>query len=375
MGRITIFVTDGNAACTRTLAAFREWKVPVTIINLTRYPNKRTDMVALCMSQSTPQVYFNTRYVGGADETIELLRDWAKKCEIVDNSCNASITSKSSSGSGQQNKTGRRSSAGSKLSTSKHSHSKHSHSNHTSNTYSSIYERYVAEIGNFHDPNDKRLSIPDTEPILDEPTLPRDSKAKYCVTIPDDTSTVLEMTEMLLDLLKHEDHTIGPTTYKKSFFGSNVIKIIRGAFEVSEKEAIKIAAHFLSLGIYHSIDGPSGISFDGESLYRLQCYQTPNILNSFRIWTEQVDSDALRLINHLIMKFNTVEIAATDKYGILHPRTANKMPEYNEFEEAICELQGVNLSRMNDRTKIVSFLLVRNSMILLGIKHSSKLTY
>jgi hypothetical protein len=223
----------------------------------------------------------------------------------------------------------------------------------------------MAEIGNFHDPNDKRLSVPlDTKPILDEAPLPRDPNLEYCIEIPGDQSTVLEMTQMFLDLIKLEENTIGSTIHHKSFFGSKVIKILAGAFEINEKKAQKIASQLLSIGLFHAIDSPSssGISFDTEALYRLQCHYSPSILNSFRVWTESVDPNPLRLIHHLIMKFNDIEINATDARGTLHPSKAKKSNEYTEFEESICELQGINLSRMNDRMKIVRTIFAPDSL-------------
>jgi hypothetical protein len=165
---------------------------------------------------------------------------------------------------------------------------------------------------------------------------------------------------MFLDLVKIEANTIGSATYHKSFFGIKVVRILEAAFEINEKKAHKIASQLLSIGLFHVIDSPSssGISFDTDALYRLQCHHTPSILNSFRMWTENVDSNPLRLIHHLIMKFNEIEINATDSRGILHPSKAKRTNEYTEFEEAVCELQGVNLSRMNDRMKIVRLVFI-----------------
>ena len=383
MGRITVFVTDGNDACTRTLAAFRSRKIPITMINLSKYPDKRSDMISLCTAQSTPQVFFNTRYIGGVEETLSLLSEWSTNCmESVATNGNASVTSRSSNGSNNRNRNesshhshSRRISIGNSLSTSRHSTHSSKRSCNTTLTYNSVYDRYMAEIGNFHDPTDKRLSTPlDMKPILNEPPLPRDPNLEYCIDIPGDQSTVLEMTQMFLDLIKLEETTIGSTTHFKSFYGGKVIKILSGAFDISEKKAQKIASHLLSIGLFHAIDSPSssGISFDSDALYRLQCHTTPSLLNSFRVWTESVDSNPLRLIHHLIMKFNDIEINATDSRGTLHPSTAKKMNEYMEFEESICELQGVNLSRMNDRMKIVrtTYIHVKHIFVLVPQQNS-----
>ena len=358
MGRITVFVTDANTACHRVIAAFEGLKIPISIISLTEHPEKRDDMFSLCMLNSTPQVFFNTRHIGGAEATFELIQEWVSSCEseAPNGSANsgASVSSYSSGGSRKKKapeKNTRRGSNASKdsIGTSKRS----AQSTRSVKSYASAHERYMLEIGNFHDPHDKRLALPENAPILEEPCLPRDPDAEFCITIPGDVSTVLEMTQMFVDLIKHEDNTVGSVTYKQSFGGTKLIKVLRGTFEIPEKEAFKLASSLLSAGIFVSLSGSSGISFDVESFYRLQCYQTPGILNSYRIWTESTDEDGLRLVNHLIGKLSEIEEASTDKRGYLHLNRARRMPEYWEFEEAICELQGVILTKMSHTTKLV----------------------
>jgi glutaredoxin len=362
MGRITIFVTDGNAACTRTVAAFRARKIPITTISLTQYPHKRSDMVALCTSNTTPQVFFNTRHIGGMEETFALLQEWDMNCTTPEcapfssSSSSASVSTRSSSGSGSKPFHKQRSgltsvgSSPSKAST----QSNRSGSTQKSHSYASAYERYVTEIANFPDPCNPRLSVSiDIKPKLESPPQRRDPKAEYCVVIPGDQSTVLEMTHMFLDLIKHEENMIGAITYKKSFMGGKAIKILSGAFGMKEKDAVKLASQLLSMGVFHHISGSSAISFDTTSLYRLQYYQTPLILNSFRVWTENSDKNVLRLLHHLVTKWNDVEIKATDAYGTLHQHKVRKMSEYMEFEERVCELQAINMFQMNDQMKIV----------------------
>jgi Glutaredoxin len=364
MGRITVFVTDASTACNRVIVAFKARKIPISVISLSQHPDKRDDMFSLCMLHSTPQVFFNTRHIGGAESTLELLDEWTASCVPEEHKSSthsgSSLSSFSSGGSnskggskGSIEKSCRRGSKTSKQSSGTARRS--THSSRSTKSYASVYSRYMAEIGSFHDPHDKRLALPERPPILPEACLPRDVDAEFCIAIPGDASTVLEMTQMFVDLIKNEDHTAGSTTYKQSFEGFKVIKVLQETFEISEKEAFKLASHLLSVGIFVLLNGSSGITFDVESLYRLQCYQTPGILNSYRVWTENTDSDALRLVHNLIGKFSEVEVASTDKRGFLHLNRARRMPEYWEFEEAVCELQGVILSKMNQMTKLVSF--------------------
>ena len=76
MGRITVFSTDGCPHCKRVKVALLSRDMPFIDISLTKHPHKRQDMMALSDRVSTPQVFFNTRHVGGADETIALLEEW-----------------------------------------------------------------------------------------------------------------------------------------------------------------------------------------------------------------------------------------------------------------------------------------------------------
>lgn len=50
--------------------------LPFREIDLVRYPERRNDMVSLCDRFSVPQVFFNSRHIGGADDLLELLEEW-----------------------------------------------------------------------------------------------------------------------------------------------------------------------------------------------------------------------------------------------------------------------------------------------------------
>lgn len=352
MGRITIFAADGCSDCKHTVAALQARKLPFTVISITQYPSKRADMLSLSMRMSTPQVFFNTRHVGGADATIALLQEWDEACRPLADSTSSSDGTVSSAGS---------QSSGSKK------QSKSSSSGKKGPVYASVYERYMAEIGKQHDPVDKRFAVPDAmHPavavvvVAEEPRPPRVESEEYCVRLPgSDQSTVMEMTEMLKDLIKHGDNPVGATTtYKRSFYGRQVIKAVRGVFDLSDKGGVVFAEQLLNLGIFHSLE-TAGVSnnktLDSNALYRLQCNDTPDILNSYRVWTEHTDSDSMRLLDRLISMLQEIELAVTDERRVKNLKKALTLPGFPAFEEAVCELQGVDLKGMNDAKKLVRF--------------------
>jgi glutaredoxin 3 len=76
MGRITVFSSDGCTYCRQVRAALTAREIPFTDINISHYPQKRADMLALTDRYTVPQVFFNENHIGGADETIALLNEW-----------------------------------------------------------------------------------------------------------------------------------------------------------------------------------------------------------------------------------------------------------------------------------------------------------
>ena len=221
-----------------------------------------------------------------------------------------------------------------------------------------MHDRYMVEIGDHHDPSDPRLSIPSESVNRNIDTLKREETKKYFIKMPNgDRSTTLEMTVMLLDTIRHIDHTVGSVTYIQSFTGRDIVKAISAVFEISSDEAAKFSG---TLGIFSMMGNTlhdskqAHVIANSQTIYQMKCLETPTILNSFCDWTEKVDQNSMRLINRLTNIMNTIETDATDRYGTVRRERAINHLDFPMFEEAICELQGVHLIQMNDSTKIVS---------------------
>jgi glutaredoxin len=353
MGRITIFVADGCSQSRRAEAALMLHKLPYEVINITKYPSKRTELAALCMRMHTPQVFFNTRHVGDADDTVALLNKWHKQClcddeETFPESSEFSTSSDRSSRSKfSQGKLGL-----GRLSPSKRSIS----SSHKRAAFSSVYARYVDEVGQHHDPVDKRLMLPTTPPPRYSTRLLRSKVEEYCIQIPgEDTTTVVEMTEMLKDLIpQNKEREVDGIIYRRSFMGFQVTKTLQAVFNTSRNETELLAQQLVVQGVLHSIDGdPSTTLFDEKHVYRLYCHNTPDILNSYREWTETTYTESVRLLDGLWDMLQTVETSVMDDEGLIDLQKVSKHPQFPLFEEAVCELQRVNLGDLDDKSMLV----------------------
>ena len=311
MGRITIFSADGCPHCKRVVVALSARDIPFSDVSVTRHPQKRQDMLALCDRVSTPQVFFNTRHVGGADETIALLETWDREKQV----------------------------------------------------HASPYERYMAEIGNHFDPSNPRFALPEEKPVEQE-VGPVRGKEEFSVVFPDGkAATVVETTEMLKKILPSGDTVQKLKKYKMSFTAKQAVAAFSSQFCVSEEKAVTFGVQLQKQQILHSIH--DGAKFDNsDCLFRLQCYAVPDILNSYRIWTESTAPDPLRLLNRLTDTMNQIEAMVTDDQATVDYEKAVRLPLYCVFEESVCELQVVNLECMDDKIKTVSLRIDMRTLVM-----------
>jgi hypothetical protein len=185
---------------------------------------------------------------------------------------------------------------------------------------------------------------------LDQEAPPRDDKI---ISLPDHSlHSVLEMTELLERILPIKDLKYNLTSYKKSFRASGAVDAFMKEFNMTREQAtdfgVVLQKHEL---LDHVVK--DHVFQDTDSLFfRLQCHQTPNILNSYRIWTERVDPNSMALLNRLKKQLNSI-LADHTHEGQINYKEAVKHKHFPTFCEAVCELQGVNLFHMKYETKLV----------------------
>jgi hypothetical protein len=281
-------------------------------------------MLSLADRLTVPQFFFNENHIGGADETVAIIEKWDKDAN------------------GRSSK-----------------------------------EVYEEEIASKPDPTDKRLAVP-TEPPVKEPVAPPRPDMEYAVNLAgaveitvDDNNrikadSVLNVTKKLIEALPHKNLTYLLTTYKDCFRGSDGMSAIQEAFNLPTREAAVKFGKYLQKEhkiIHHACDDHE-FSDTSDLFFRLQPFHTPDVLNSFRIWSERVDTDnPLGVVKRCKKLFGKVESAHTDTNGDFNYKEAKEDPNFYEFEEAVCELQGLDLASMEDSTKLAFCINVYNLMI------------
>src|SRR3989338_3020608 len=71
-GRITMYTISGCPYCKQAKSVFKKRELPWTEINLDLYPESREEMIARTNKRTVPQIFFNDRHIGGAEDINKL---------------------------------------------------------------------------------------------------------------------------------------------------------------------------------------------------------------------------------------------------------------------------------------------------------------
>jgi len=314
MGRITVFTIQDCPHCLRSKKYLDNRSVPFVEISLSTHPSKRNDMLSLSDRLTVPQFFFNEDHIGGADDLIQFVEDME-----------------------------------------------------STTNHHSFLSYYESEIQGKDESTDARLDVPTSPPVTTRIAPPRE----YEQSIPmpgGEMASVLEVTLLLTKLLPREDKRFNWTVYKKSFTGTKFVQVVMEHFSITEEEAIQFGSLLKDEPhkVLTHVAENDRHSFVNQGLYyRLQCYHTPSVLNSFRIWNERVDIDFMSLLQRLKKRLGQIEVAVTNENDgtVQYSNARHQHPQYSQFEDAVCELQGVDMSRMNRDTRLAFGINLYNVMI------------
>lgn len=335
MGVVTVFAIDGCPFCDRAKKNLSDRNIPYTEINLSSYPDKRSDMLSLSDSLTVPQIFFNEKHIGGATETIALLEQWDTD---------------------------------------------------------GAFATFESEVQSKPNPTDPKLQPSTLPPKKESVSPPRNEDD--AIKLPSKTTiTILEMTERLIKIIPKSDLGYLGKTYKNCATGKSIVESLRKDFFTdsdTDTDVIEFGQYLQKKKLLHHVRYEHDFSNDNNLFFRLQPYQTPDVMNSYRIWTDRVDTDSISIVARLnksmqgIQKRSMITIttpnkddgegekkndgnvaakATTTTASVVDLSLALQDEKYIQFEEEICELQGVNMSSMEDNEKTAFIINVYNLMI------------
>jgi len=309
MGRITVFTAeDIHSEIVKN--ELKRLSLPYTEISVIDFPLRRSDLKALANKTSIPQIFFNTRHVGGVSETLKALRRWKKPSNSIKNS----LTNKGTSSSAAT---------------------------------PTPFQLYQAEIESMPDPTSNKL-----EPTPPRPSgEPQDSDTKRVlrasIELPDGTKTTVgNIMEKLRNTLPQEEHSYKNTIYMNTFTGKQAVETFQQHMAISQDKAIVFAQNLLSASIMEHVraDDLNNSTFHNsdKEVYCLQCYRYPRILNSYRIWNEKPARvpNAIDLLAQLDKMLTIIERASLNEQGKIDYDHLVGSTNYPQLDEAVSELQN-----------------------------------
>ena len=75
LGQVLLFSITGCPFCTRAKRFLTDLGVPFVDVNLEKYPERRYEMQERTGRRTVPQIFFNSKHIGGYDDMKKLVSE------------------------------------------------------------------------------------------------------------------------------------------------------------------------------------------------------------------------------------------------------------------------------------------------------------
>lgn len=320
MGRITIFTEECCPKSDLVKTTLDDKNIPYTEINLRSHPKRRPDMIGLCDSVLTPQVFFNSDLVGSDKELIKLMSTWDKESKF--------------------------------------------------GGYSTLRQRVKIETLSAASPRDKRLRSPRTKEQSNEIKSDKPEQING-ITLPNGTTMdACKMTHILMNYLPRSKIVHKTKLFYNASSGRALIDTLKKLNIVdTHEEAINVSQKLLDLRVINSLSKCP--VFDAKAgYYRLQPLHDPTIMNSFCFWisysgTGEALKNPLMVLRSLSNMMKTIiEKSIFKNSKKIDRKAAKKSNLYSNFEKEVCKLQLIDVENLDLRAKVAFFINLYNLMVI-----------
>lgn len=308
MGRITIFVSN-DINSRKVKLSFEKRRIPFSEINVEDHPTSIPSLKALGHNYSVPKVFFNTRYIGGVDETLKELKRWDDRTK-----------------------------------------------------YDNPLSAYESEIAKLADPQSLHLQLPS---LPMKKATPKVTTPIPYVELPDGTATTTywNMTEKLRGSISLSDYHQRSAMYKRTFSGKHALKAFVVSMDIDEEQARAFGNSLLKAKVIRPITNEKKFVAKESSIYRLQADSNPSVLNSYCIWPQETSKGAEELMDELTWLLADIEGSSLDSLCRIDYSKALIHEKFPLFEENVCELQAFDMATLNESGKKAFALNVYNLML------------
>jgi len=298
MGRIVVFTSE-DLNSKQLLRALDSRKLPYNEISLTDRPSRISDLQALVDCPAVPQMFINTRAVGGLNMSLKELKRWDQSAR-----------------------------------------------------FDSPLHKYESEVAPADDPAEQEPRLAPNlagYKVVDTPPAPIQPHSVVKL-VTGKVVPLREATELMKEAIPKVDiHKFKGVNHRNCFSGKDLIETLKHRLDESEDKCMRFAKRLLDAGVLHHVDrrhdGDASFHNTAKDYYRLQCMASPEVLNTYRLWPSG-RRNCVTVVEDLTKRLSTVELASLDDEGLLDYVKARANPEYAVFEDAVCELQNFSKADM-----------------------------
>jgi glutaredoxin 3 len=366
VGPITVFTVENCPYCKQVKSILEDRKLPFTDISLSKFPQKRKDLLQLTGKVSVPQLFIHNEWIGDVNDALSYIRDFDRHIDIQGTS-EASTDCLETPLDRLERQVGR-----------------------PSNSSHNVNPRFMIPIMEEHEVDETECRDNDCEGGNDgnihnpaKPIGPLGSSSLWtsstagtnrthsrcCVGTSDDirietpngtVMTVLEITELLKQILRYGNRRWNFTTYKNCCSAEQIVDALVEHYNCSRPQAEDFAKLLNQYDILVHVSSKNNRMFRDTPahFFRLRCFHTPSILNSYRSWpTTCPQPHPEEALERILTIFRRVEDAIIIEHdGHINYQIAHMCTDYAAFEDAVCELIWVDLSHLVGAAMLVSQL-------------------
>jgi glutaredoxin len=292
-----------------TLAA-KQW--PYVDISLTYYPTAKSAMLKLADRLTVPQVFFNELHVGGSSD----LHAFDESGDL---------------------------------------------------------DRMYAEMAGSAPPMSALFALPTVDPIAGPSAAPALTEPPICIA--GECSSYSNVLRRLLGSegdgsgpkLEIIDRSVRMRTVRRSFSGKHLVDVLLELFPAlsGRAEAVQVGSMLFDSQMFAHVSLSHAFMDDDSVLYRLQADAEPLLLNSWRVWGDRVEPDALAMLSRCRKQLSAIiTLHSNPTTGLVAYDAVAADPAFLAFEEAVCEVQAVQLPSMPPDARLAFVLNLYNLCIL-----------
>uniref|UniRef100_A0A0G4GTY6 DEP domain-containing protein n=1 Tax=Chromera velia CCMP2878 TaxID=1169474 RepID=A0A0G4GTY6_9ALVE len=302
--RIVVFSIHGCPHCARAKSLLKSKNWPFEEINISDYPQKRNDMVALCDRLTVPQIFFGAFHVGGNAELQELEK--AGKLQGV----------------------------------------------------------FQKELIDAPPHNDSRLQKPEGPP--EGSNVPVSLPEEPSVDIKGTQYTYSALYRELRGILDVKDRWYNLRTYKNCFVGQDFVTAIMERFGFADRgDAVITGQKILDTGLFHHVVKDHTLK-DEYLFYRFQSdEESPALLNKRALWPSSREvPDPWVLLKGLKKALNKLQSRHQMEDGSFNVKAAAGDEEWTVFVHATAGFQKTDLGSMGEDERLAFVINLYNLAVI-----------